>query len=497
MSAVVVDRGGIDLRLIPLAQLRESPFNTRKRYDSNRLMEMAASITQQGVIEPLVVRLSQANGRADYFEIIAGSRRFRAAALAHQDVVPCLVRQDVDDDTAIKIMTIENLQREDVHPLEEAEGYRLLIKRNQYDAPGLAVTVGKSESYIYQRLKLLDLSPDVRKAFLADAITAGHAILLARLTPPDQKAGLDECVREDEPLSVRGLAQWIENEIHRDLSKVPFDVSDPDLLPKATACVLCLKRSGTQPSLFPDIVNRDTCLDPACFKAKLTAFIGRREIELKRAQQAVVKVTTSYGAYGPEAKLLPAKDYTKAGAKKCPDTKVALVAGGADLGADFKICTNPRCRVHHPASPRHEATPAEKRDRKRAAVDKIAEDRVLEAVLRTAKVPSIGDRQMIALELLGSLFGESGNTLCRVHDIRFRAGWNGAQAALEKEIKRCRDPGRLLLWAFEIALCSVSRADVVEAAARHHVDVAKIRKLVVAEIDAAKAKPKASSKAKK
>jgi ParB family chromosome partitioning protein len=510
-NKVVVDvvvgagRWAIDVRLIPLERLRESPFNPRRRYDPNRLVEMAASIKQQGIIEPLVVRPLLRSGEmvADLgqamFEIVAGSRRFRAAKLAQQVSVPAIVRTDVDDDTAIKIMTIENIQREDVHPLEEAEGYQLLMKRGQYDAPGLAVVIGKSESYVYQRLKLLELGAEVKKAFLADKISAGHAILLARLTPPDQKLALVECVRDEEPLSVRGLWQWIEQEIHRDLGRVPFDVKDGGLLPRAGACVTCPKRSGTQPSLFPDIDSGDTCLDPACFKSKLAAFVGRREVELKKAQEAVVKVTTDRYAYGQEKGLMAPSEYTKAGARKCPDTKVALVAGGAGLGTDFKICTNPRCKVHHPAAPRHESTPAEKRVRKQIQVDKLAEERILVAALKSVTARGVGvkDLQLVAIASLGDLFGDGGNVLCDLHGLPYKKGvWNSAHTALVKEVGRCTNRERLIQWALEGAICGLSRDDLEEVAKRRDVNVAAVKKQVAAELEAAKAKPQPSAKPK-
>jgi ParB family chromosome partitioning protein len=158
-------------------------------------------------------------------EIVAGERRYRAAKLAGHDVVPVIIRT-LSDVEVLELMAIENSQRDDLHPLEEAAGYEALMKADRaYTPEAIAAKIGKSKRYVQQRLQLSRLDPSVKKAFFDDRITAGHADLLSRLTPEDQKAGLKACFDhlfgEDADrgcISVRKLDTWIENNIRIELS---------------------------------------------------------------------------------------------------------------------------------------------------------------------------------------------------------------------------------------------------------------------------------------
>jgi ParB family chromosome partitioning protein len=155
-----------EFRQIPLDTIVESKTNPRRRWNQKTLDELTDSVAQVGVVQPIVVRRSQAAGRPDVFEIVAGARRFRASKAAKRETIPAIVR-DLSDDQVLEIQTIENLQREDVHPLDEALGYQALIDRAGYDVE--ASRQGRQEpSYIYQRLKLADLIEPVQKAFLEE-----------------------------------------------------------------------------------------------------------------------------------------------------------------------------------------------------------------------------------------------------------------------------------------------------------------------------------------
>ena len=180
-----MEKGKIDkvFQIVPVERLQESPLNPRQRYDQKKIEGLAESIKSVGVLQPLVVR---SNGPGH--EVIAGSRRYRAASLASLTEVPVIVRE-LTDAEALEIMVIENNQREDVNALEEAEGYKRLIE-HKYNLEVLAAKIGRSTKYIYDRLKLLQLIPQAKKLLLEDKITAGHAILLARLKPEEQKRAL-------------------------------------------------------------------------------------------------------------------------------------------------------------------------------------------------------------------------------------------------------------------------------------------------------------------
>jgi len=226
-------------------QLFESPWQMRRHYDDAKLQELAESIKNVGILTPLLVRFQPGVQSTERYEIGAGHRRFRAAALANLDRIPIRVQQMADAEF-IKLIIVENLQREDIHPLDEALGYRALMAQGGSVVPSLiAAQVNKSTSYVYQRLKLADLIEPVQQVFLAGTINASHALLISRLQPQDQEKALHACCnhtywgpdgKESRILSVRELSGWIEEQLHLDLHGVPFNKKDKMLVPTAGAC---------------------------------------------------------------------------------------------------------------------------------------------------------------------------------------------------------------------------------------------------------------------
>ena len=204
------DRGPrATIQEIPLAQLRESPLNTRKTFDPAKLKELADSIREKGILTPLLVR-PRHDTDAPLWEILAGARRFRAAKLVNLTEVRCVVNE-VDDTAALEIITMENLQREDLSALEEAQGFKALLDLGKYTVEELAKRLGKSPSYVYQRVKLTELTPVAAKALTERKITPGHAILIARLEPGIQAEAVKEIKApyNDGEMSVRSLDDWI------------------------------------------------------------------------------------------------------------------------------------------------------------------------------------------------------------------------------------------------------------------------------------------------
>jgi ParB/RepB/Spo0J family partition protein len=177
-----------ELFSIPTDQVHESPFNPRKHFDSAALEDLAASIRASGQLVPVIVR-PRPNG--DGYELAAGHRRLRAAKLAGLSEILAVVRH-YDDKLFLEVLTIENLQRDDLHPLEEAQGFADLMKHAGYDVPKIAARTGRSEKYVYDRLKLLQLIPAAKKLFLEGLFEAGHAIILARLTPDQQEYAIGD-----------------------------------------------------------------------------------------------------------------------------------------------------------------------------------------------------------------------------------------------------------------------------------------------------------------
>ena len=328
------------LQMLPLTALRESDLNPRRHFNEASLAELAENIRQVGVLTPLLVRPS-ANPDDPRYEIAGGHRRYRAARRAGLAEVPCIVR-DLTDSEFLEIVTLDNLHREDVHPLDEAQGYAILLAHNELEIEALAAKVGKSVSYIYQRLKLRDLILEAQKAFLADEITAGHAILLARLAPAEQKEYLDACLDEYDGLSVRKLASEIRSRVYLRLERAPFATDDATL--PGGSCVECPKRTGYNTQLFPDIAETDTCTDRECHARKVTTWLAG----IYAAKKCTARVSPGYGRATDGC----TPNWRPAGKEKCPDTQKALVVdSGYMMGAQYSagqvvmMCANKKCTV--------------------------------------------------------------------------------------------------------------------------------------------------------
>ncbi len=162
----------LEQRNVPLASLRAGRFNPRRNFAAAQLEELAASIRERGLVQPLVVRPSSLDAEA--FEIVAGERRWRAAQLAALHEVPVIVRT-LSDQEAVEIAIIENVQREDLNAIEEGEGYKLLMDGHGYTQEDLAKVIGKSRSHLANTLRLLKLPEDVQELVRTGALSAGHA----------------------------------------------------------------------------------------------------------------------------------------------------------------------------------------------------------------------------------------------------------------------------------------------------------------------------------
>jgi ParB family chromosome partitioning protein len=194
------------VRRVPIGQVIANRANPRRDFDPDQLEELANSVREKGVMQPLLVRPT---GEPNQFEIIAGERRWRASQKAGLHDVPVIVR-DVDDKEALELAIIENVQRVDLNPLEEAQGYGQLIDQFSYTQQDLAQVIGKSRSHVANTLRLLRLPQDVRDMLARGELTAGHA---RTLITADDPAGLARrivdgglSVREAEALGQRRAA---------------------------------------------------------------------------------------------------------------------------------------------------------------------------------------------------------------------------------------------------------------------------------------------------
>lgn len=188
---------------VPLNELRPNPYQPRKTFEESSLQELANSIGQSGVFQPIIIRKSAVKG----YEIIAGERRFRASKLAKKETIPAIVRS-FDEEAMMQVAVLENLQREDLNPLEEAEAYDMLMKNLKLTQAEVAERLGKSRPYIANYLRLLALPKLVKEMVQDDRLSMGQARTLLGLKKKDQMLKMaNRCVKEN--LTVRQLEQLV------------------------------------------------------------------------------------------------------------------------------------------------------------------------------------------------------------------------------------------------------------------------------------------------
>jgi len=219
-EAVLTQEDGAD-QTLPIDQIRAGSYQPRRDIDPERLGELAESIRRHGVVQPVVVRPREAGG----YELVAGERRWRAARLAGLTEIPAVVRR-IDDRTALAVALIENIQREDLNPLEQAEALRRLLEEFDLTHQQLAETLGKSRATISNLLRLLDLQPQVKQLLAEGRIEMGHARALLGLTGERQL----EVARKvaDGKMTVRATEALVKRLQQPGVPSGPSD-TDPDI----------------------------------------------------------------------------------------------------------------------------------------------------------------------------------------------------------------------------------------------------------------------------
>jgi ParB family chromosome partitioning protein len=400
---------------IPLAAIRPSTTNPRKHFDQTALDELTNSVRVSGVTVPVHVR-SYVDPRPGIsqermgYELVTGERRFRAATAAGLDGIPSIVHIGMSDEDAMDLQMIENLQRADLHPVEEAEGYRALMAHGE-SAEDVAKKAGKTLGYVQQRLKLLTLGVDAKNLFASGHLTLGHALLLARLTAKDQERALlfllgvrdweldkklsvseniaKQVKRRQQNRELSGgviagrlinpteaeLKEWVTSHVLLLLKGVPWDLGDAELLPIAGACTTCPKRTGANAALFQDLTTaEDTCTDPACFADKQKAFTMRAQQLAKENGSPLLKITAKASSEKLDKPAVeirasavkmqqgkavetqravvvatrPVKAGQWVGSRKgaCPATVQAIHTDGANQGKLAWVCPDQKCKVH-------------------------------------------------------------------------------------------------------------------------------------------------------
>jgi len=271
-------------KTLDLDQLVHDPDNERSEApDREAIARLADSIKLHGILQRLIVRPLK-DGR---YMVVAGHRRLLAATAAGLEAVPVEIR-DIDENEAKALQIVENLHREDVTPLDEAKAFDRLRSEDRM-IEDVAAIVGHTPRYVAQRLSLVNLVPEARKALAGRRIALGTAYLLARIANPKvQKEALRSVETDaDEPVSVARAQRIIEENFELSLAEAPFDPADAALVPDAGACLACPKRAGNQPLLFESADRDARCTDPACFAKKAKAAFRKKAQDLKAKDHAV------------------------------------------------------------------------------------------------------------------------------------------------------------------------------------------------------------------
>lgn len=441
------------LKWIPLKDIKPSPTNPRKWFDQARLAELAGSIKTAGIVQPLVVR-----PKAGGYELVAGERRLRAAGLAGLPTAPAIVRE-LTDEQVLELQIIENNQRADVTALEEARGYRALMKLDpkKHTAGTIAGRIGKSEKYVWDRMKLLDLIEPAQELLDQGRITAGHAILIARLKPEQQKQVLDP-----------DAGALFQHESADDGPSLALGEAPPENR-KALVHRLAGGENPWEGLKARSLRELDTWIarnirfDPAQAAAAAPLLFGATKAAVDAAaarpgrQKKVVAITHEFRC--PDAirrdggeKIIGERMWKradgKAGSKTCEHAVLGVVAAGADYGVAFDVCTaKDKCEVHwreevrarkktraarasgvDPAASKARAAELARQQRADAEMRQREEKneawkRALPAILRS--VADAVKRAPIA-KLVARVLGESGD---RVREARGLLGCGGAMKA--------------------------------------------------------------------
>ena len=345
-------------------QIAAHPDNPRRRYNAAKEAEMRASIIARGVIEPLVVR-RLADGT---YQLVAGERRWRGGKVAQEKLgqpvyLPCQVRE-LTDEAALDIMVAENLHREDLHPLDEAEGFNHLLNNVKVNGQPmtleeLAMRVGKKAGFIHQRLRLCALMEAGKELLAEDRLPLGQALEIAKFEPEIQAALLGQCLyqvwrdgREVEAvMPLADLRRHIQQNVLLDLKRAPFSAKAVNLCEDGLACVNCPQRTGAAPTLWEEVAGEakgaDNCTNPACFQGKVNAHIQLQRVKATATTRAQMKPAKKAGK-GEKANS--ASEGTAAGT---PELKpgplpeaVEATTGVVAPADDYHAPSNSRWRGH-------------------------------------------------------------------------------------------------------------------------------------------------------
>jgi len=513
------------IEYVPLTAIKPSPTNPRKKFDKAALEDLAGNLRVQGILNPLLLRpipASEKGAAGVKYQIVAGERRWRAARIADLAHAPAIVRS-LSDVEVLEIQITENLQRQDLGPLEEADGYARLIqlhkdKGDAFAAEQIAEKIGKSRSYVFNCLKLNELGPEGRKALDEDKLNRSRALLIARIPAHALQKEAVKAITEDRyegAMSYRDARDHIQEHFMLALGDAPFDIKDEQLVPAAGSCVKCPKRTGNQPDLFGDVKSRDICTDPPCFTTKRQALAERRLAELKAKGKAVItgdKAAEIVRVSGYDEDRVTVGGGYLALDDRCRDdpkgrTVREVVGKQADL---VEVVLEPKSKqlvevvrtdklkdllnqkgVKTEGQKRAKQAQQTRKDNEVAELEEEINRRTVAAIYKKhAGKPDRQDLLLVAAHVIERFESSYG-----IEEAEGRVGAalglaEGQNYDLEKRIKTM-DAAGLLRFLLVMGLAFIESTPELRAVAkRHKVDVVKIRRDVLAPVKAPDAKTK-------
>ena len=323
------------LQILKVSECYESGTNPRGTdFAGKQFDELVASITEKGVLVPVLARKRESTKNDGLFEVIAGNRRLRAAWTAGLKEIPAQL-VEMTDDEAREAQIVENLQRQDVHPLEEGEAYRQLIEDGGKTVKDVAVKVGKSESYIRQRLFLTNLSPKSQKFYRGGEWPDSLMALVAKLSPKNQDTLIDKIGGQNYDLA--DLKEYIQEHFSDALANQPW-LKDASIAKIVGPCKEC---PPNRAALFGNIKDGQ-CTDLRCWERKMKRYFD----SVVEQDPETVLISSSYGK-PDRANVLSKSQYELIGnKKKCDFAAKGLMVDGSFIGKTIPICFDKACKEH-------------------------------------------------------------------------------------------------------------------------------------------------------
>lgn len=394
----------VQIQEIPLSRIFKSPTNPRKRRNEQLDAELADSIRKDKVRQPILLRPV-----GNKFEIVFGERRFDASIAAGKKTVPSMI-ESLSDTQVMELQIVENKDREDPDPFDEALGYKNLYTQYQKEnskaeakqlLESMAARLSMKPRTMYQVMKLADLVPAAVKMLRAGKIEMSHAYEIARRPAKIQGEILQWIEQEsygDHVPSVRELKTYLAEWHNHFLDAAPFNKEDPKLVPSCGACTTCDKNTANNPNLLDEETakkggrNRAICTDNSCYSAKVAAHLVQIEKAAAQAGADLLKVSTEH--HNPPKGSKAADEWKEVKAGSCQYATPAVIVDGDDTeGKQIHACImNNLCKTHWTRSSAGRTPHTPRTDEQKKAILKKQRDNKLDQAVRVAATAAFCQR---------------------------------------------------------------------------------------------------------